>query len=269
LRIKVTFKTNKLPILYRHRFMALIKEALRKSDPDYKNELYPDKDTMFSKIVKPFSFSISMPQERTIKREKFLVDDGVPTEDIVFYFPESSFLAFNVSSSDYQFIVNLYNGLLETKEFNLSSDIKLKLDRVFMMNEKKINSNEVIFRTNSPISIESKDGMPILPPIGEDVADLDRFNEHFNAIHSRIIKSIRGDNQDLFMPLEFTPIKLKKQVVKHTLKGFREKTGKPYMTLTCFEGCFKLKGDQRDLQLLYQIGIGLRTGQGFGMVEVV
>lgn len=69
--------------------------------------------------------------------------------------------------------------------------------------------------------------------------------------------------------MEFIPVKLRKQVVKHTLKGFREKTGKPYMTLTCFEGCFKLKGDPRDLQMLYQIGIGLRTGQGFGMVEVI
>jgi len=41
------------------------------------------------------------------------------------------------------------------------------------------------------------------------------------------------------------------------------------MTLTCFEGCFRLKGDPRDLQMLYQIGIGLRTGQGFGMVDIV
>lgn len=68
--------------------------------------------------------------------------------------------------------------------------------------------------------------------------------------------------------MEFIPINLKKQVVKHTLKGFREKTGKPYMTFTTFQGCFKLKGHPQDLQTLYQIGIGLRTGQGFGMVEV-
>ncbi len=44
---------------------------------------------------------------------------------------------------------------------------------------------------------------------------------------------------------------------------------KPTMKFTCFEGCFKLKGDRRDLQMLYQIGIGLRTGQGFRMVDVV
>ena len=36
MRIKVTFKTDKLPMIYRHRFMALIKEALQVSDPHYR-----------------------------------------------------------------------------------------------------------------------------------------------------------------------------------------------------------------------------------------
>ncbi len=58
----------------------------------------------------------------------------------------------------------------------------------------------------------------------------------------------------LIEDLKENPIKIK--VVKHTLKGFREKTSKPYMMLTCFEGCFKLKGEPEDLQMLYQIGIG-------------
>ncbi|MGQ3683470.1 MAG: hypothetical protein ACUBOA_00360 [Candidatus Loosdrechtia sp.] len=44
-----------------------------------------------------------------------------------------------VSSPDYQFIVNLYNGLLNMKEFGFGNDITLKLEKVFMLNEKKIN----------------------------------------------------------------------------------------------------------------------------------
>lgn len=135
-----------------------------------------------------------------------------------------------------------------------------------MLNEKEIMSSEALLKTNTPVSIEDKDGKPILPLLQVSDYSLQSFNDHFNAIHDRILKDIRG--QGLYKEMEFVPVKIKKQVVKHTLKGFREKTGKPYMTLTCFEGCFKLKGDPRDLQMLYQIGIGLRTGQGFGMVEV-
>lgn len=202
MRIKANFHASKLPILYRHRFMALIKDALNRSAPDYEQQLYPAKDSKFSKKTKPFTFSIAMPPGRKSEKEKFFVDEGIQIEDTIFHFPLNSFLSFYLSSSDYNFIVNLYNGLLEIKEFKFNDDILLRLEQVFMMHEKKIDNEEVMFKTNAPILIEDKEG-------------------------------------------------------------------KPYMTLTCIEGCFKLKGDPRDLQMLYQMGIGLRTGQGFGMVEVV
>lgn len=266
MRIKVNFTAPKLPILYRHRFMALIKEALEKSDADYKESLYPDTDSEKSKIAKPFCFSISMPSGRTAKKEKIIIDEGVEIEDTVFHFPHNNSFSFYVSSSEYPFIVCLYNGLLETKSFPFGNDINLKLERVFMLNEAKIIGDEAIFRTNAPVLIEDKNSKPILP-IASDLSPIASFNDHFNAIHDRILKNIRN-GQGLHREMEFKNVELKKQVVKHTLKGFREKTGKPYMTLTCFEGCFKLKGDPRDLQMLYQIGIGLRTGQGFGMVDV-
>ena len=263
MRLGIIYKTLKLPILYRQRFMSLIKEALGKSDVNYKESLYPEESVEKSKIAKPFCFSISMPKEKTIKKEKIVIDEGIEIEDIVFYFPENSYINFYISSCDFHFIVNLYNGLLEIKEFKFGNGIALKLNRIFMLNERRILNDEVIFKTNSPILIEDAEENPVLPI----EARIEYFNEQFNAIHHRILKDIRGEG--LKRNLTFYPIKIKKQVVKHTLKGFREKTGKPYMMLTCFEGCFKLKGEPEDLQMLYQIGIGLRTGQGFGMVDVV
>ena len=262
MRFKITFKTEKLPILYRHRFMALIKEALERVDKTYKQCLYPQKEAELSKIAKPFCFSLSMPKDRIWKKEKIVIDEGIEIEETVFYFPSNQMPFFYISSSEYEFMINLYNGLLSIKEFSLFDGVNIKLDRIFMMNEKKINSDHVVFKTDSPVLTEDKSGKPLLP--FESPAF---FNDNFNAIHDRILKDIRGNG--IYREMQFEPVDTKKQVVKHTLKGFREKTGKPYMTLTCFEGCFKLKGDPRDLQMLYQTGIGLRTGQGFGMVEVV
>ncbi len=265
MRLKIDFFTGKLPVIYRHRFMALIKEALNESDSSYRERLYPDKNSVHSKVAKPFCFNVSMPSGRTAKKENIIIDEDVEIEDTVFHFPDNNRLFFYISSSDFEFITNLYNGLLKIKEFKFNDEITLKLGKAFLLNEKKIEGDEVVLKTNAPILIEDKVGKPMLP-----FADsLQAFNNHFNAIHDRILKDIRGEG--LYREIEFipvNPVKLKKQVVKHTLKGFREKTGKPFMTLTCFEGCFKLKGDQRDLQMLYQIGIGLRTGQGFGMVEI-
>lgn len=259
MRIRITIKADKIPILYRHRFIALIKEALKRTDTNYKEKLYP---TGHLKVAKPFCFSMIMPYGWTEKKEKIIIDEDIEIEDTVFYLPANNPISLYVSSCDYQFIKNLYNGLLDTKEFNFNKEITLKLNKTFMLTEKEITHDEIVFKTNTPILIEDKKGKPILP-LNSDSS----FNNHFNAIHNRILKDIRGHG--LYRELEFIPMKLKKQVIKHTLKEFREKTGKPYMTLTCFEGYFKLKGDPRDLQILYQIGIGLRTGQGFGMVEVV
>lgn len=262
MRIKVTFYAPKLPILYRNRFISLIKDALKSSDISYKEKLYPDKESNLSKVTKPFCFCVLMPAQKDGKKERIVIDSDFEVEDTVFYFLENNHISFLVSSSDYEFIVNLYNGLLENKFFRFSDDITLKLKNVIMLNEKKIKADSTTFKTFCPVLIETKEGKPILPS-----DNIDAFNAEFNAIHDRILKDIRGEG--LKKELEFKPIKIKKQVVKHTLKGFREKTGKPYMSLTCFEGTFRLKGDPSDLQMLYQIGIGLRTGQGFGMVEVV
>lgn len=266
MRLKILFNTSKLPILYRHRFMALIKEALRISDETYKQSLYPDKDSEKSKVVKPFTFAVALPPGRVPVKERIVIDEDVEVDDIVFYFPENSRLSFYVASFDYQFVINLYNGLLEMQSFRFGSDITLRFEKAFIVNEKRINSDEVTFITSVPILIEEKNEKPILP-LGNDQYSMNKFNDSFNAIHDRILGNIRGFG--LRKEMEFTPVRLKKQVVKHTLKGFRKKTGKPYMTLTCFEGYFKLKGDPSDLQMLYQIGIGLRTGQGFGMVDVM
>ncbi len=57
MRIEFLLKTEKLPIIYRHRFLALIKEALSISDNNLKNYFYPEENLTKSKITKPFSFS--------------------------------------------------------------------------------------------------------------------------------------------------------------------------------------------------------------------
>jgi CRISPR-associated endoribonuclease Cas6 len=41
------------------------------------------------------------------------------------------------------------------------------------------------------------------------------------------------------------------------------------MYITGNTGIFKLSGDAEDLNMLYKIGIGNRTGQGFGMLEIL
>lgn len=207
MRLKVFFKTAKLPILYRQRFMALIKEILSKQSPEYKKILYPDQGSSHSKKVKPFTFGILMPPQRKSVKEKIFIDEKTAVEDIVFYFPHNSYISFLISSIDYEFIINLYNGLIEEKTFNFGNGITLEYNRTSLIREKKIDHDEVIFKTISPILIEDEQEKPVLPFKN----NLESFNFHLNAIHDRIFKDIR--KKGLSRLLKFEPL----QNVPHSL----------------------------------------------------
>lgn len=264
MRIKITLQTDQIPMLYRHRILSLIKEALKKSDKDYKDFLYENK------ITKPFTFNLTFPREREIVAKKVQIDDKFTIEDKVVVVKDG-FLNLYISSSDYRFVISLFNGLKKLKTFDFSSyenmlvdgeKIVINVKSVNILNERPIKGDTVIFKTNSPIVLEDKEDNPIL-------FNDKNFEKELNEITDKILSSKHIKGKGLARPIKFEPIKMDKQVIKHTLKSFREKTGKPVMYLTGNVGMFRLYGDPEDLNILYKIGIGNRTGQGFGMVEVV
>ncbi len=263
MRIKILIKADIVPFLYRHRIISLIKEALKKSDRDYKEFFYNQQ------ITKPFSFNLVFPKEKQIKKARIKLDEKFTIEDKVII-SDKPFSLF-ISSSDYRFIIALFNGLKKLNTFNFSSEnnmlingkkVNWKIQKFVLLNEKPITKNTVIFRTNSPIIVEDKEDKPVL--FYEE-----RFERELNEVMDRILKSPHIKGKGLEEPLKFEPIKMRKDVVKHTLRDFRIKTGKPIMYLTGNSGIFRLTGHPEDLKLLYKIGIGTKTGQGFGMVEII
>jgi CRISPR-associated endoribonuclease Cas6 len=264
MRIKILIKAEKIPVIYRHRIVSLIKEALKKSDKDYKEFLYGNK------ITKPFTFNLVPPFKKEIKEAEIQIDNKFKIKDKVFY-SGSHYFSLYISSPDYRFIISLFNGLKRLKIFDFSSyenmlvdgeKIVLQIKNVAVLNERPVKKEEIVFKTNSPIIVEDKNDKPVL------FSDKN-FERELNEITDRILASSHIKGKGLEKPLRFEPIKMSKQVVKHTLKSFREKTGKPVMYLTGNSGVFKLSGHPKDLEILYKIGIGNRTGQGFGMVEVL
>ncbi|AEF19059.1 MULTISPECIES: CRISPR-associated endoribonuclease Cas6 [unclassified Hydrogenobaculum] len=264
MRVRIVLKTDEMPLLYRHRIISLIKEALMRSDKDYKEFLYD------GKITKPFTFSLMFPRTKEFVNKKVIINRNFEIEDKVALIKDG-FVSLFISSSDYRFMISLFTGLKKIGSFDFSygdcmlvdgKSINLEVKSISVLNEKVINNNFAVFKTMSPIVLEDKDDKPII------FLD-DNFEKELNEIMDRILRSqiIRGFG--LKRHLEFEPIKMSKQVIKHTLKDFREKTGKPIMYITGNTGIFKLSGDAEDLNMLYKIGIGNRTGQGFGMLEIL
>lgn len=241
MKIKATFKTDKLPVAYRMMFVSLIKKLLSGYSEGYFNELYPLKEGVHGK-TKNFTFSVFMKDFKK-QGDIFLTDE----------------VTLNISSPDKEFISLLYNSLIKIKEYEFKGKYKIYKNSVKMVNHKKIDGDSCMFRTMSPMTIKDESGRFL------NIED-SHYSEMLNYITNKSLLRYRG--RGLSREIEFIPVDFKKVVVKEKIASFIKKTGKEYMYINSYAGTFILKGDNEDLNDIHQLGIGFRRGQGFGMLEL-
>lgn len=147
--------------------------------------------------------------------------------------------------------------LISLRDFPIDKNLKISVNSIKSLRVKKIDQRAV-FKVLSPAIIEDKEDKPILP--------WDRnFEREFNLLHRKVFDLLGYSYEDVSLRYLFW----KKVVIKHTLRGFRRASGKRVMYLTGFVGRFELKGNPESLKLLYLKGWGVRTGEGFGFVDVL
>lgn len=243
MRLRCEFKTDKMPVSYQMQIVSLIKEALKKINTEYYEKIYKFEGDRLNKKTKNFTFGVFV-KDYNLENDIFIVNDKV---------------IINFSSPDYGFMVNLYNGIMEKKVFEYK-DFKLENIKISMVQEKKVEKDEVIFSTVSPIVIRSREGKFLN-------IDDENYLKELNYIANLTIESYRG--YGLKSELKVTPISIKKIVVKEEIRGFTDKTNKKYLFVNAYKGLFKIEGDKEDLNLIYQLGLGFRRGSGFGMLDVI
>ncbi|MBS2769937.1 CRISPR-associated endoribonuclease Cas6 [Anoxybacillus rupiensis] len=237
MRILCTFKTDKIPINYRMTIVSIVKEALKASDESYYQKLYRQ-----GKRTKPFVFSVFL-KNFEYEHDEIRLDE----------------LTIILSSPDYEFLLNVYNGLQKNKEF-LYKHYQLSRKKMSIVKEKQVGGSKVVFRTLSPILVEDEQGLPVSP---NDPS----YEKHINHLANLILFEYRGVG--LFTPLLIRPLKFRKMVVKESNREFESKFGhQSYLYFTAYHGFFEITGHPNDLQLLYQLGLSKRRNQGFGMLEV-
>ena len=242
MKILFTAEGNRFPSQYRVLVCSLIKNALEKADEEYFRSLYYYNDKK-SKKIKPFTFSVFL-------KEYIMGHDEINLKG------RSSII---LSTSDYNLGINLYNGLLQTKTYRFK-DYEINIERILLEKEKIISDNEVVCKTLSPIHLKDKNNKPINPTSQE-------FKETLNYISDVLLKTIRGEG--LREDLRFTPINMKKVVVKEKIKDFKDITNKDIMYVESYSGSFKLQGNREDIRLLLQTGFGNRRSFGFGMIDIL
>ncbi len=257
MKIKITFDCEKLPIFYRNRFLAFIKQAVNYSvhKADYFER---DKPRVFTYCV---SFG-----KRDIKKEWITLSEDIKIKDSVFY-PKNGTVDLYISSTDINFLMLVVKGFECIKYFEFSQDnsfkvngriIILKVLKIEPVIQKPIESDSIVMRSHSPIFFEDQNSKPVT------FLD-DNFKDQVNQSMRNIFNLL---GLELKKDLEIESVDMKIIVVKHTFSHLI-KSSIPFFSYKCSDGYFKISGHQKDLDIIRNIGLGNKTGMGFGMVEVV
>jgi CRISPR-associated endoribonuclease Cas6 len=238
MRIQINFQAESMPLHYRMGLLSLIKEALSRSDNEYFNKLFPSLD--FS--MKPFGYSVYL--------QKFSFQ-----EDIILL----KGFQVTISSSNYEFMLHLYNGVQKIEKYQYKNHV-WHHGTVRMLKEHTIQSERVLFKTLSPVLIESKVGKPLHP----DDKDYEKeFNYYANLVVGNLLE------RPLRRPIQVNTIGMKKVVVKESNQALMNSDGPiGELYFTAYKGHILLEGDTEDLMCLYQNAISRRRSLGFGLLEV-
>jgi CRISPR-associated endoribonuclease Cas6 len=229
LAIDYEMSSEYLPKDYRSGFMALIKKALETANPLLYEQYYSRHK------LKPFTFSIFFRELKGSEDGKFNVGKNV---------------RLNLSTSSLELATYLYNGFYKTRLFPLF-DNTLELKHISLRRSEQIRSSEVIFKTASPVLVNNlgDSGRYLLP-------EEQGFTEGLHFAVTEVVRAFLDWQGEV--PLEFEKISVRRRVVSHYQQS-----------MSAFIGVFKLKSDPTILQLIYDVGLGVRRSQGFGMLEVV
>jgi len=221
-------------------FISLIKKTFQNSDEKIYDKLFINKKT------KPYVFS---PYLGRNFKEKI-----GPNISIIF------------SSGDYEIISSFWNGILALKnkgeDFISINGRKFFLKDIKILNKKEIKNSVSKFKTIgvSILTDPSKNSNDFnnwfLIPKEEN---LEYFNEVLNKRTSLRFQFIKNKKMKENIKFYFDKKNSIKEVIIPHYKGY----------LKGFKGCFIIEGNPEVLNFLFDFGFGVRTGQGFGLLEIV
>ncbi len=221
-----------VPKNYGRGFISLIKKTIERTDPLLFNDYYNQHK------LKPFTFGTYFPQLQGNENDKLKVGEVVKL---------------NFSTSSLQLATNIYNGFLKVKEHTWQyngSSINFRPIRAFLLTNKRIDKEEIVVRTLSPLLVNYLgDSNKFLLP-GED-----GFLEGLEFAVRECAKEFLSDYSDFHFEFE--------------IKAWKRRVLYHYKKMPSTTGVFAIKSKPEILQMIYDIGLGVHRSQGFGMLEVV
>jgi CRISPR-associated endoribonuclease Cas6 len=207
---------------------------------------------------KPFTFSAYFPIES---------ENGVQRL-------KGEFFSFFFSTNDYEFLMRVYNGLNKVKDYVLFGQNIKEVKHFFLSPERRFDKETVTFKTLSPFLVrDTEDGDYYLVP--QDLIDQKEFKYAKKGVSKdNVIDSLKKNIVSLvkrYLSFDYDENNLMITLEKISLSPAKHgsKESKFTMTLPAMKGFVRIQAYPEVLKLIYDIGIGARRSEGFGMLEVV
>jgi len=262
----------KIPVNYRQHISALLKEALQSTKEGKRlfNRYYAMQSSL--EKVKPFTFSCYLP----VKVAE--VENNHRGEKC--FQLGKNFIKLFVSTSDYEFLFLLYNGLHSWKEkrsrFKLAN-YPVEVSNFFLISKRIFINQRAVFKTLTPILVRSlSDSQKYLLP--EDClknikkaseikycqrVDWDTYKGALEASMRFLLKRyLKQDN--CFLEIKIDQNRAKEVAVLHG-----SNRGDFLITFCGLDCILEVECPPEAQELFYDIGIGARRSEGFGMLEVL
>lgn len=236
LDIFVKAEEIRLPISTSSTIQGVIYNALKK-DNNYSTYLHDHGNNLNGRKYKFFTFSDIRGNYR------------IENKEIVFL----ECANFSVRSTDAYLIQLLFSHFTEHPEIEIGSS-KAKIEKLRLRDE-QIFSDEIRIQTLSPITvyITESDGHTLY----YSPADKEFYNAIITNARRKWITRFGSDSD---FELEINPVE--NCSYRRRITRFKE------TIITAWHGEFILKGPPIVLNFLYNIGLGVKNSQGFGMFEV-
>ncbi len=235
-----------LPPWYRIGFSSMIKEALRKENEKLYALYYGNNKT---NRPKPFTFGVKLNVKKVVKK------------DINYLELENPNVQFYISTNDYEFLTSVYNGLLQLKHYPVYKNI-VSIQRFNIINPKEFNESKAIFDIFSPVVVRrvtnDRKGIGYAQVNDDDYTQMFFYN----------IKSLCKFLGDSYC-LSESDVKIdtsKACTVK--IPHYNKRNPNNPEIIVAADGSLTIEAPHEVLQLMYDIGLGARRSQGFGMLEV-
>ncbi|MCX7734157.1 MAG: CRISPR-associated endoribonuclease Cas6 [bacterium] len=242
MRLKVVFGEDGRKVRfdrdYRRYFISFIKRAFTISG--VYDEIYS------RKMSRPFTFSIFLGKQFTICEDHI---EATTPMSLIF------------STGDYSVFSNFYNGVVGMSNGSIKiGENEIQISRISLLRPVSISSDSVFFRTVGICVLTDPDANPDDFDSWFCVPEDSKFQEVVLKRTRQRYKHIYGHefSGDISVEVKRSKtlyVEMGEEGEKFFIKGFK--------------GVFRISSSPHVLQFIYDYGFGVRTGQGFGLVDVL